>query len=108
MKDSTGSRTQCSVCSLASQAALAQTKIDTLKVQNLNEVIVKAYVPQRKLHTPWLTSEIRTQTILLLRSGIAISPFSYTGQILAWREKRIGTGTYLYAHSLGAAGSRTM
>lgn len=56
MKRFNGIALSVAFCSLASQAALAQTKIDTLKVQNLNEVIVKAYVPQRKLHTPWLTS----------------------------------------------------
>ena len=41
MKRFNGIALSVAFCSLASQAALAQTKIDTLKVQNLNEVIVK-------------------------------------------------------------------
>ena len=39
MKRFNGIALSVAFCSLASQAALAQTKIDTLKVQNLNEVI---------------------------------------------------------------------
>ena len=41
MKRFNGIALSVAFCSLASQAALAQTKIDTLKVQHLNEVIVK-------------------------------------------------------------------
>lgn len=37
MKRFNGIALSVAFCSLASQAALAQTKIDTLKVQNLND-----------------------------------------------------------------------
>lgn len=80
MKRFNGIALSVAFCSLASQAALAQTKIDTLKVQNLNEVIVKGVRAAKE--APYAVANIRktrTQTILLLRSGIAISPFSYTG-----------------------------
>ena len=41
MKRFNGIALSVAFCSLASQAALAQTQIDTIKVQHLNEVVVK-------------------------------------------------------------------
>ncbi len=55
-------------CSLASQAALAQTKIDTLKVQHLNEVIVKGVRAAKSFHTPLPTfKKSELPTIFLYR-----------------------------------------
>ena len=47
MKRFNGIALSVAFCSLASQAALAQTKIDTLKVQNLNEVNLLAELKKR-------------------------------------------------------------
>ena len=79
MKRFNGIALSVAFCSLASQAALAQTKIDTLKVQNLNEVIVKGVRAAKE--APYAVANIGNQNSnnSLAQSGIAISPFSYTG-----------------------------
>ena len=57
MKRFNGIALSVAFCSLASQAALAQTKIDTLKVQNLNEVIVKGVRAAKE--APYAVANIR-------------------------------------------------
>ena len=80
-------------CSLASQAALAQTKIDTLKVQHLNEVIVKGVRATKE--APYAIANIKKSELQQFsRTGKEL-PFllSRTPGILAWGENGIGTGT---------------
>ena len=92
-------------CSLASQAALAQTKIDTLKVQHLNEVIVKGVRATKE--APYAIANIKKSELQQFsRTGKEL-PFllSRTPGILAWGENGIGTGT-TYMRIRGAAGSR--
>ena len=92
-------------CSLASQAALAQTKIDTLKVQHLNEVIVKGVRATKE--APYAIANIKKSELQQFSSTGKELPFllSRTPGILAWGENGIGTGT-TYMRIRGAAGSR--
>ena len=92
-------------CSLASQAALAQTKLDTTKVQNLNEVVVKAVRASKD--APYAVANIKKAELQQFsRTGQEL-PFllSRTPGILAWGENGLGTGTS-YMRIRGAAGSR--
>lgn len=92
-------------CSLASQAALAQTTIDTLKVQHLNEVIVKGVRAAKE--APYAIANIKKSELQQFSSTGKELPFllSRTPGILAWGENGIGTGT-TYMRIRGAAGSR--
>lgn len=63
-------------------------------------------MPQRKLHTPWLTSGNQNSNNSLAQgAGIAISPFSYTGHSRLELRTVLGAGT-TYMRIRGAAGSR--
>ena len=92
-------------CSLASQAALAQTKIDTTQVQHLNEVIVKGVRATKE--APYAIANIKKSELQQFSSTGKELPFllSRTPGILAWGENGIGTGT-TYMRIRGAAGSR--
>ena len=105
MKRFNGIALSVAFCSLASQAALAQTKIDTLKVQNLNEVIVKGVRAAKE--APYAVANIRKSELKQFSCSGQELPFllSRTPGILAWSENGIGTGT-TYMRIRGAAGSR--
>ena len=105
MKRFNGIALSVAFCSLASQAALAQTKIDTLKVQNLNEVIVKGVRATKE--APYAVANIRKSELKQFSCSGQELPFllSRTPGILAWSENGIGTGT-TYMRIRGAAGSR--
>src|SRR5574344_1376302 len=105
MKRFNGIALSVAFCSLASQAALAQTKIDTLKVQHLNEVIVKGVRATKE--APYAIANIKKSELQQFSSTGKELPFllSRTPGILAWGENGIGTGT-TYMRIRGAAGSR--
>ena len=105
MKRFSGIALSVVACSLASQAALAQTKLDTTKVQNLNEVVVKAVRASKD--APYAVANIKKAELQQFsRTGQEL-PFllSRTPGILAWGENGLGTGTS-YMRIRGAAGSR--
>ena len=105
MKRFSGIALSVATCSLASQAALAQTKLDTTKVQNLNEVVVKAVRASKD--APYAVANIKKAELQQFsRTGQEL-PFllSRTPGILAWGENGLGTGTS-YMRIRGAAGSR--
>ena len=105
MKRFSGIALSVAACSLASQAALAQTKLDTTKVQNLNEVVVKAVRASKD--APYAVANIKKAELQQFsRTGQEL-PFllSRTPGILAWGENGLGTGTS-YMRIRGAAGSR--
>lgn len=84
MKRFNGIALSVAFCSLASQAALAQTKIDTLKVQNLNEVIVKGVRAAKE--APYAVANIRKSELKQFSCSGQELPFllSRTPGILAW------------------------
>ena len=105
MKRFSGIALSVAAYSLASQAALAQTKLDTTKVQNLNEVVVKAVRASKD--APYAVANIKKAELQQFsRTGQEL-PFllSRTPGILAWGENGLGTGTS-YMRIRGAAGSR--
>ena len=105
MKRFSGIALSVAACSLASQAGLAQTKLDTTKVQNLNEVVVKAVRASKD--APYAVANIKKAELQQFsRTGQEL-PFllSRTPGILAWGENGLGTGTS-YMRIRGAAGSR--
>ena len=105
MKRFSGIALSVAACSLASQAVLAQTKLDTTKVQNLNEVVVKAVRASKD--APYAVANIKKAELQQFsRTGQEL-PFllSRTPGILAWGENGLGTGTS-YMRIRGAAGSR--
>ena len=105
MKRFNGIALSVAFCSLASQAALAQTKLDTIKVQNLNEVVVKGVRATKD--APYAVANIKKAELQQFsRTGQEL-PFllSRTPGILAWGENGLGTGTS-YMRIRGAAGSR--
>ena len=105
MKRFNGIALSVAFCSLASQAALAQTRLDTTKVQNLNEVVVKGVRATKE--APYAVANIKKAELQQFsRTGLEL-PFllSRTPGILAWGENGLGTGTS-YMRIRGAAGSR--
>ena len=105
MKRFSGIALSVAACSLASQATLAQTKLDTTKVQNLNQVVVKAVRASKD--APYAVANIKKAELQQFsRTGQEL-PFllSRTPGILAWGENGLGTGTS-YMRIRGAAGSR--
>ena len=105
MKRFNGIALSVAFCSLASQAALAQTRLDTAKVQNLNEVVVKGVRATKD--APYAVANIKKSELQQFsRTGLEL-PFllSRTPGILAWGENGLGTGTS-YMRIRGAAGSR--
>lgn len=92
-------------CVFASQAVWAQTTIDTVKVHQLNEVVVKGVRAAKE--APYAVANIKKSELQQFsRTGKEL-PFllSRTPGILAWGENGLGTGTS-YMRIRGAAGSR--
>lgn len=92
-------------CVFASQAVWAQTTIDTAKVHQLNEVVVKGVRAAKE--APYAVANIKKSELQQFsRTGKEL-PFllSRTPGILAWGENGLGTGTS-YMRIRGAAGSR--
>ena len=92
-------------CVFASQAVWAQATIDTVKVHQLNEVVVKGVRAAKE--APYAVANIKKSELQQFsRTGKEL-PFllSRTPGILAWGEIGLGTGTS-YMRIRGAAGSR--
>ena len=92
-------------CAFASQAVWAQATIDTVKVHQLNEVVVKGVRAAKE--APYAVANIKKSELQQFsRTGKEL-PFllSRTPGILAWGENGLGTGTS-YMRIRGAAGSR--
>lgn len=92
-------------CVFASQAVWAQATIDTAKVHQLNEVVVKGVRAAKE--APYAVANIKKSELQQFsRTGKEL-PFllSRTPGILAWGENGLGTGTS-YMRIRGAAGSR--
>ena len=92
-------------CVFASQAVWAQATIDTVKVHQLNEVVVKGVRAAKE--APYAVANIKKSELQQFsRTGKEL-PFllSRTPGILAWGEKGLGTGAS-YMRIRGAAGSR--
>ena len=92
-------------CVFASQAVWAQATIDTVKVHQLNEVVVKGVRATKE--APYAVANIKKSELQQFsRTGKEL-PFllSRTPGILAWGENGLGTGTS-YMRIRGAAGSR--
>ena len=92
-------------CVFASQAIWAQATIDTAKVHQLNEVVVKGVRAAKE--APYAVANIKKSELQQFsRTGKEL-PFllSRTPGILAWGENGLGTGTS-YMRIRGAAGSR--
>ena len=92
-------------CVFASQAVWAQATIDTAKVHQLNEVVVKGVRAAKE--APYAVANIKKSDLQQFsRTGKEL-PFllSRTPGILAWGENGLGTGTS-YMRIRGAAGSR--
>ncbi len=105
MKSFNGIALSVAFCSFSTQAALAQTQLDTLKVQHLNEVVVKGVRATKE--APYAVANIKKSELQQFsRTGKEL-PFllSRTPGILAWGENGLGTGTS-YMRIRGAAGSR--
>ncbi len=92
-------------CALSGQAAMAQSKVDTTKVHNLNEVVVKAVRVQK--NAPFAVANIGKQELQSFSKTGQELPFLFarTPGVLAWSENGVGTGT-TYMRLRGAAGSR--
>ena len=92
-------------CVFASQAVWAQATIDTVKVHQLNEVVVKGVRAAKE--APYAVANIKKSELQQFsRTGKEL-PFllSRTPGILAWGENGLGTGAS-YMRIRGAAGSR--
>ncbi len=93
------------VVALAPLTANAQAQLDTTKVQNISEVVVKAVrAPQT---APFAVANIKKQELQQFATTGRELPFlfSRTPGVLAWSENGVGTGT-VYMRMRGAAGSR--
>lgn len=90
---------------VATQAANAQTKLDTTNVQKINEVVVKAVRATKT--SPFAVANIQKQELQQFAKSGQELPFlfSRTPGILAWSENGVGTGT-VYMRMRGSAGSR--
>lgn len=92
-------------CACPSQAAGEQTKLDTTRVNNLNEVVVKAVRAPKS--SPFAVENIKKTELERFASSGKELPwlFARTPGVLAWSENGVGTGT-VYMRMRGAAGSR--
>lgn len=92
-------------CACPSQAAGEQTKLDTTRVNNLNEVVVKAVRAPKS--SPFAVENIKkTELERFVSSGKELPMlFARTPGVLAWSENGMGTGT-VYMRMRGAADSR--
>ena len=94
-----------SSCALTAQVAYAQTSLDTVKVQQVQEVVVKGVRAQK--NAPYAVANINKQTLQdFARTGQEL-PFLFqrTPGVLAWSENGTGIGTS-YMRMRGAAASR--
>lgn len=92
-------------CACPSQAAGEQTRLDTTRVNNLNEVVVKAVRAPKS--SPFAVENIKKTELERFASSGKELPwlFARTPGVLAWSENGVGTGT-VYMRMRGAAGSR--
>lgn len=92
-------------CLAAGQPASAQTKLDTTRVQDIDEVVVKAVRATKE--APFAVANIKKQELQQFATTGQELPFlfSRTPGVLAWSENGMGTGT-TYMRMRGAAGSR--
>lgn len=92
-------------CACPSQAADEQTKLDTTRVNNLNEVVVKAVRAPKS--SPFAVENIKKIELERFASSGKELPmlFARTPGVLAWSENGVGTGT-VYMRMRGAADSR--
>ena len=92
-------------CACPSQAADEQTKLDTTRVNNLNEVVVKAVRAPKS--SPFAVENIKKAELERFASSGKELPmlFARTPGVLAWSENGVGTGT-VYMRMRGAADSR--
>lgn len=92
-------------CACPSQAADEQTKLDTTRVNNLNEVVVKAVRAPKS--SPFAVENIKKTELERFASSGKELPmlFARTPGVLAWSENGVGTGT-VYMRMRGAADSR--
>lgn len=92
-------------CACPSQAAGEQTKLDTTRVNNLNEVVVKAVRAPKS--SPFAVGNIKKTELQRFASSGKELPmlFARTPGVLAWSENGVGTGT-VYMRMRGAADSR--
>uniref|UniRef100_UPI004029A911 TonB-dependent receptor n=1 Tax=Prevotella sp. TaxID=59823 RepID=UPI004029A911 len=92
-------------CACPSQAADEQTKLDTTRVNNLNEVVVKAVRAPKS--SPFAVENIKKTELERFASSGKELPmlFARTPGVLAWSENGVGIGT-VYMRMRGAADSR--
>lgn len=92
-------------CTCPSQAADEQNKLDTTRVNNLNEVVVKAIRAPKS--SPFAVENINKPELERFATSGRELPmlFARTPGVLAWSENGVGTGT-VYMRMRGAAGSR--
>lgn len=92
-------------CACPSQAADEQNKLDTTRVNNLNEVVVKAIRAPKS--SPFAVENINKPELERFATSGRELPmlFARTPGVLAWSENGVGTGT-VYMRMRGAAGSR--
>ena len=92
-------------CACPSQAADEQTKLDTTRVNDLNEVVVKAVRAPKS--SPFAVENIKKTELERFASSGKELPmlFARTPGVLAWSENGVGTGT-VYMRMRGAADSR--
>ena len=92
-------------CVASVQMAQAQTTLDTLKVQNLHEVVVKGVRAPK--NAPFAVANIKSSELQKFATSGKEMPFlfSRTPGVLAWSENGMGTGT-TYMRMRGAGGSR--
>ena len=93
------------VCTLCAQRALAEQKVDTVNVHQLNEVVVKAVRAQK--NAPYAVANIKKSELQNFSATGQELPFLFarTPGIVAWSENGTGSGT-TYMRMRGAAGSR--
>lgn len=93
------------VCTLCAQRALAEQKVDTVNVHQLNEVVVKAVRVQK--NAPYAVANIKKSELQNFSTTGQELPFLFarTPGIVAWSENGTGSGT-TYMRMRGAAGSR--
>lgn len=92
-------------CVASAQMAQAQTTLDTLKVQNLHEVVVKGVRAPK--NAPFAVANIKSGELQKFATSGKEMPFlfSRTPGVLAWSENGMGTGA-AYMRMRGAGGSR--
>lgn len=93
------------VSALAAQNALAQQKVDTTKITQLSEVVVKAVRASKA--SPFAVANVNKNELQQFATTGKELPylFARTPGVLAWSENGVGTGT-TYMRMRGAADSR--